>query len=192
MTSIVHGPAPSGRAYLGRPTGKPIDAAKEAVRVEELAERLCPDLKRAGANPTARCPIPDHEDRTPSFFVYPESSSWWCYGCSRGGDVVDLAALAWNIEHPAVAAAEVLMSFEHEVPQRPQAWYRRQERQKPMREKIADVRMQVLMRRLFRWVFEPMLADIEDDEERARAGAQLWTELLPLAARMVEDRKAGG
>ncbi len=185
MTAILHDHAPRGRVSLR----KPIDAAKEAVRIEELAEKLCPDLKRTGANPTARCPLPDHEDRTPSFVVYPETNSWWCFGCALGGDVVDLAALAWGIENPAVAAAEILMDFGHEVPQRPPAWFRRQERQKGMRSKIEDVRRQVLMRRLFRWVFEPMLAEIEDDEERARAGAQVWREVLPLAVRMVDGRR---
>ncbi len=76
---------------------KPIDAAKELVPILELAERLCPEgPRRVGQNLTARCPLPGHDDKTPSFYVYPETGSCWCFGCLRGGDVVNLAAHAWD------------------------------------------------------------------------------------------------
>lgn len=78
-----------------------------------------------------------------------------------------------------------------ELPERPLAWDARQERQAPMRAKIEDVRTEVLMRRLLRWVFGPMLASIEDPDERAEMAAYLWREALPLAVRMVEDRRRG-
>lgn len=41
------------------------------------------------------CPLPDHEDRTPSFQVL--SSHWRCFGCGRGGGVIDLAAALYGI-----------------------------------------------------------------------------------------------
>ena len=52
----------------------------------------------AGVEPDARgfvsCPLPDHDDPHPSCRVYetPERG-WWCFGCARGGGVVDLASL---------------------------------------------------------------------------------------------------
>ena len=38
---------------------------------------------------TIRCPLPDHDDRTPSFHLYDEG--WYCHGCERGGSIYDLA-----------------------------------------------------------------------------------------------------
>lgn len=39
------------------------------------------------------CPLPDHDDRTPSCDVYPEpQDGWHCWGCGRGGSVYDLVS----------------------------------------------------------------------------------------------------
>ncbi len=46
-----------------------------------------------------RCPLPDHEDRTPSCYVYPEAEAgWYCYGCGRGGSLVDFGAALWEVD----------------------------------------------------------------------------------------------
>jgi DNA primase len=37
----------------------------------------------------AQCPFPGHEDSTPSFFVFCETQTFKCFGCGRGGDVLD-------------------------------------------------------------------------------------------------------
>ncbi len=171
-----------------------IEEAKAAVPTVDLADRLCgPNrLRRIGEKWTARCPLPDHDEKTPSFTVYPGDRGWWCYGCQRGGDVVDLAQAAWQIDRADQAAAEVLMTFGHPIPERPPAWFARQQRQRPMRDKVAEVRTEVLMRRLFRFVFEPMIAAHEDPDERAGMAADLWRDVLPLAARMVQDRRSAG
>jgi hypothetical protein len=34
------------------------------------------------------CPL--HDERTPSFHVYPDH--WWCFGCNNGGGVYELAS----------------------------------------------------------------------------------------------------
>lgn len=41
----------------------------------------------------ALCPI--HEERTPSFHAF-AGNRWQCFGCSRQGDVFDLAAALWG------------------------------------------------------------------------------------------------
>jgi hypothetical protein len=48
-----------------------------------------------------KCPLPDHDDAYASCQVYGEAEQgWWCFGCSRGGRIYDLAALmsgeAWG------------------------------------------------------------------------------------------------
>jgi hypothetical protein len=41
-----------------------------------------------------RCPLPDHDDAYASCQVYAEAEQgWWCFGCSRGGRIYDLASL---------------------------------------------------------------------------------------------------
>ena len=42
-------------------------------------------LKRAGANFTALCPF--HKEKSGSFYLYPASTSYYCFGCKEHGDV---------------------------------------------------------------------------------------------------------
>jgi hypothetical protein len=48
-----------------------------------------------------RCPLAEHDDAYASCQVYGEAEQgWWCFGCSRGGRIYDLASLmsggAWG------------------------------------------------------------------------------------------------
>ncbi|MEG1049529.1 MAG: CHC2 zinc finger domain-containing protein, partial [Oscillospiraceae bacterium] len=43
-------------------------------------------LKRNGRIYKGLCPF--HSERTPSFTVYPETQSYYCFGCGAGGDVI--------------------------------------------------------------------------------------------------------
>lgn len=36
------------------------------------------------------CCCPIHDDHNPSCMIYPASNSWYCFGCQRGGSVIDL------------------------------------------------------------------------------------------------------
>jgi CHC2 zinc finger len=45
------------------------------------------------------CPLPDHEDGTPSFRAYPDpEEGWFCFGCARGGTIYDFAAALWGLQ----------------------------------------------------------------------------------------------
>ena len=172
--------------YRGVSYAKPIDAAKEAVSVVDLAERLCGpgQLRRSSNTWTARCPLPEHEDKTPSFVVYPETESFFCFGCLNRGDVVELARLAWGYDErdAGVVAGYLLMEFGHEVPQRPPAWYRKQDRQRHTREAIEETKKAIVRRRLFRHLILPLLDAIEDEEERSRELDRAWSDFRRLAA----------
>lgn len=51
--------------------------------VEEIG--LVVALQRSGKSYKGHCPF--HNERTPSFYVFPESQTWRCFGCNEGGDV---------------------------------------------------------------------------------------------------------
>ena len=89
-------PTQPERRGVGRRTV--IEAAKEKVATKDLADILCGQakLQRIGEEWVARCPLPEHEDKTPSFTVNPVKNLWFCHGCLRGGDVVELARFAWG------------------------------------------------------------------------------------------------
>ena len=44
------------------------------------------NLKKRGRNYVCKCPF--HNDSTPSFTVYPDTESFYCFGCAAGGDVI--------------------------------------------------------------------------------------------------------
>ena len=62
-----------------------IAAAKE-VPIETYLDR---PFKRSGSTLTGLCPF--HEERTPSFHIYPDQNRGWCFGCNEGGDVIFIA-----------------------------------------------------------------------------------------------------
>jgi DNA primase len=178
---ITDKPDARTRRYRGVSYTMPIDAAKEAVPVPELAEKLsgAPGVKR-GRELAYVCPL--HDDHDPSLRVDPDKGVWFCDPCLRGGDVVELARLAWGYDErdAHVAAAMLLTEFGHEVPQRSPAWFRKQERQKPRRDAVEEVKMNVVRRRLFRHLILPLIDTIEDEEEHNREVDRAWSEFQRL------------
>lgn len=55
------------------------------------------NLKRRGKNLVGLCPF--HSEKTPSFTVYPESGSFYCFGCGVGGDVFSFTGLIENLDY---------------------------------------------------------------------------------------------
>lgn len=54
-------------------------------------------LRRRGRNLTGLCPF--HSEKTPSFTVYPENQSFYCFGCGAGGDVISFIRRAENLDY---------------------------------------------------------------------------------------------
>lgn len=72
---------------------------KRGIDYKELKERIdivdftgrYTQLKKTGKTFRGRCPL--HQEKTASFYVYPESKSFYCFGCQQGGDVINFAKL---------------------------------------------------------------------------------------------------
>jgi CHC2 zinc finger len=179
-------PNPKGR-YRGVSYVKPITAAKEAVPVVDLANRLASQI----GGLRRHCPLPEHEDNTPSFTLYPETQSFFCFGCLRGGDVVELYRLAEGYDEcdAHTAAAMLLMEFGHEAPQRPPAYFRKQERQKKVRESLEAERIEHIRMLVFRLIWIPWLKTLpgstrEDAKQRA------WTHSHKIAKHLYSSRRS--
>lgn len=54
-------------------------------------------LKRTGRNLKGLCPF--HSEKTPSFTVYPENGSYYCFGCGSGGDVITFIKNIENLDY---------------------------------------------------------------------------------------------
>ena len=54
-------------------------------------------LKRKGRNLTGLCPF--HSEKTPSFTVYPENQSFYCFGCGAGGDAISFIKRVENLDY---------------------------------------------------------------------------------------------
>ncbi len=54
-------------------------------------------LKRRGKNLVGLCPF--HNEKTPSFTIYPENGSFYCFGCGVGGDVITFTGLIENLDY---------------------------------------------------------------------------------------------
>jgi DNA primase len=179
---------PERRGVSRRPV---IEEAKAKVATIDLADRLCGpgQMRRVGKEWAALCPLPDHEERTPSFTVDPEKDLWFCHGCLRGGDVITLAQRAWDIDRADVAAAELLLAFGHEIPPRPPAFFRKEERQASARRALEDAKIRHVQRRLFR-IFAPLLEAIKDDAERREEIEAVWDDLAEVAALILAGKRA--
>ena len=54
-------------------------------------------LRRRGKNLIGLCPF--HNEKTPSFTVYPETQSYYCFGCGAGGDVINFVRRIENLDY---------------------------------------------------------------------------------------------
>ena len=68
-------------------------------------------LKRKGKILTGLCPF--HNEKTPSFTVYPETQSYYCFGCGSGGDAITFIK---NIENLSYGEAIRLLAERYNVP----------------------------------------------------------------------------
>lgn len=62
----------------------PVNQIKERLTIEEVVSSYIP-LVKVGNTLKAKCPF--HNEKTPSFFVSNERSSYYCFGCGKGGDI---------------------------------------------------------------------------------------------------------
>ena len=55
------------------------------------------NLRRRGRTLVGLCPF--HSEKSPSFTVYPENQSFYCFGCGAGGDVISFIRRIENLDY---------------------------------------------------------------------------------------------
>ena len=72
------------------------DDVKQKIDIVDVIGQYT-TLKKAGRNFKALCPF--HNEKTPSFIIYPDQGTWHCFGaCNTGGDVFTFLMKRENID----------------------------------------------------------------------------------------------
>lgn len=74
-----------------------VEAIKDRCDIVDLIGSYV-TLRRAGSNYNGPCPF--HSERTPSFTVFPDSQSFFCFGCEAGGDAFTFIMRSENLDYP--------------------------------------------------------------------------------------------
>lgn len=75
--------------------GDTVSQVKERIDVVELIGNRV-QLRQAGRNFKGLCPF--HNEKTPSFVVFPDSQSYHCFGCGKSGDIFSYVMETENLE----------------------------------------------------------------------------------------------
>ena len=65
-------------------------------RIEDIVGGYV-NLKKAGNILKGLCPF--HNEKTPSFTVYPHTNSYYCFGCGNGGDIITFIRNVENLDY---------------------------------------------------------------------------------------------
>lgn len=86
----------------------PHEYIEEVVRRNDIVDVIGTyvQLRHRGRTHNGLCPF--HNEKTPSFTVYPDNQSFYCFGCQEGGDVITFTKKINNLDY--VEAIKMLAS----------------------------------------------------------------------------------
>ena len=78
----------------------PHEYIEELTRRTDIVELVGSyvQLKRKGRLYGGLCPF--HSEKSPSFYVYPDTQSFYCFGCGAGGDAITFTKKINSIDYP--------------------------------------------------------------------------------------------
>jgi DNA primase len=69
---------------------------RDRIDIVDLVQGYVPSLKKAGRSFKGLCPF--HQEKSPSFVVFPDSQNFHCFGCGKGGDLFTFYMLSEHVE----------------------------------------------------------------------------------------------
>lgn len=82
-------------------TANPFDTIKETLQIGDIVRLYGVEVKRGNQ---ALCPF--HNEKTPSFTIFPKTNSFKCFGCGVGGSAIDFVMQMYGTD--ALEAAKKL------------------------------------------------------------------------------------
>ncbi|HEV2074466.1 MAG TPA: DNA primase [Thermomicrobiales bacterium] len=73
-----------------------VTEVRDRIDVVDLVQGYVPSLRKTGSSFKGLCPF--HNEKTPSFIVFPDSQNFHCFGCGKGGDIFTFYMLVENVE----------------------------------------------------------------------------------------------
>lgn len=102
MRPVYADPWDSADNATGPASGTSIAAIKERIGPADVL-----GVAQPRSRIMLRCPL--HQDTSPSFVIYPDGH-WHCFGCGRGGDVIDLYTQLHTVSvRDAIVALEEML-----------------------------------------------------------------------------------
>ena len=74
-----------------------IEQVTAALNIVDVIGSYFP-LRRAGTEFRALCPF--HQEKTPSFYVNPDKQTFYCFGCQRGGSIIQFVEEYEHVDFP--------------------------------------------------------------------------------------------
>jgi DNA primase len=135
-----------------------IDKVKESIDVPTVAQQFAREkggsIQQMGKRWRGLCPLCGNGGRSNAFTA--GERLWHCFACGEGGDVIRLVELYHDFP-PAMAVTWLGYQFRIDLPDRPDSWYQKQDRQLKTRRDLVRARESVLRRRLYRIYMVPLL-----------------------------------
>jgi DNA primase len=76
---------------------KTIEDVQDLAIEEVIGRYMGTELKKSGASYKGKCPLPNHAEKSPSFYVTPAKGIFKCFGCGAGGDAIQFVMLHDNL-----------------------------------------------------------------------------------------------
>jgi DNA primase len=160
--------------------GRRIRAAKEGIDLLSVAQDLT-TLRKKGERWRGKCPICENGAHSDAFSLDDNLGLWHCFACGSGGDLVRLVEL-WGPFSVPEAVAWIGHRYVLDLPERPESWFGKQDRQARLRQALIEERREIKRRRLFKYLILPEVEKLPEADQ-PREAEMAWERMkrLPMA-----------
>ena len=157
-----------------------IQAAKAGIDLLSVAQDLT-TLRKKGERWRGKCPICENGAHSDAFSLDDTLGLFHCFACGSGGDVVRLVE-RWCGFSVAEAVAWLGHTYDLDLPERPESWYRKQDRQARLRQAVIEERREIKRHRLFKYLILPEIEKLPKADQ-AREAERSWEQFkkVPMA-----------